>query len=148
MTVAAGVSGTKASAPSRSCARSKVKAGRIVQSIDGGMDLRAQPAATAYERFGVRAPFRACSMLMSTHDSRINYSAFIVGTGRQRLENTQLEAALSPACTGYVSQASAKTLRQITQGNTRPVVEQHRVDRQAFSLAVLPTCLSLTSSSL
>jgi hypothetical protein len=39
--------------------RRQVKPGRIAQSIDGGMDFRAQPAATASDRFGVRAPFFA-----------------------------------------------------------------------------------------
>lgn len=40
-------------------ARRQVKAGRIAQRIDGSMDLRAQPAATASDRFSCSPPFFA-----------------------------------------------------------------------------------------
>ncbi len=72
---------------------------------------------------------------MRTHDGRVDHGVFIVGIGRQRLENALPDAALAPAgMPGMDHTEIPKTLRQIAPGNARSIAVQHRFDKQAVVL--------------
>src|ERR1043166_2252239 len=79
-------------------ARRQQKANRIPEGIDHGMDLCAQSAPAASDRFFAVTVFFGCARAVvgGTHDGVVDHSVFIIGISRQSLENSLPNTTLCP----------------------------------------------------
>jgi hypothetical protein len=69
---------------------------------------------------------------MDPHDGAVDHRIFVVGIGREMLENPPPYAGFGPAAEAPMHVLPiAKTLRQITPGYPSPVAIEYSLDEQA-----------------
>src|SRR5215471_6947069 len=74
---------------------------------------------------------RACAVLVSAHDGRVDHHVLVIGIAGQQLENPLENAALCPSAEALVYDLPvAKTRRQVTPGNAGSVSIKNRVNEQ------------------
>ena len=74
-------------------------------------------------------------MLVGTHDRAVDHRVFVVGIGRQHLEEPLPDAAFGPPGEARMNlDRIAKALGQIPPWNACPITIEHRFDKQPIVL--------------
>src|SRR5262249_60620364 len=95
------------------------------------MNLGSHSAARTGDRLRAVFFLRACAVLVSAHDGRVDNHVLIIGIAGQQLENPLENAALCPSAEALVYDLPvAKTRRQITPWDARSVSIKNCVNEQ------------------
>jgi len=74
-------------------------------------------------------------MLVSPHDRAVDHRVFVVGIGRQSLEQPLPHSFIGPAGKAHMDlYGIAKALRQIAPGNACAIAVEHGLDKQPVVL--------------